>query len=193
MLTQSDAKALEQEIPYLRRFACARVGDRDYADDLVQACLEKAIRNFDKYQQGTNLRAWLITILRNHQISEYRKVKRRPEQVSFDLITYAGSQAETQSGAIEFQQFSKLFYSLPEMDQEILMLVAVEGLKYEEAADVLDIAIGTVRSRLSRARSKLRKLEEASEASVNTGSEKSREQRNRAFRHAGYSPKLAFA
>jgi RNA polymerase sigma-70 factor (ECF subfamily) len=166
-LQDQDTQAIEAEIPYLRRFARARVGDPDYADDLVQACLEKAIINYDKYRPGTNLRAWLLAILRNHQISEYRKQKRRPDHISYDELTCARPDEATQGQAIEFKEFVRMFRRLPDADQEILLLVGVEGLAYEEAAQVLGVAIGTVRSRLSRARAKLKALQDAADKPKN--------------------------
>lgn len=164
MLRDQELQALETEIPYLRRFARARVGDPDYADDLVQACLEKAVINFDKYKQGTNLRAWLLAILRNHQISEYRKQRRRPDNIRFDEMAYARPIDATQSQSLEFKEFVGLFRRLSGTDQEILLLIGVEGLAYEEAARVLGVAVGTVRSRLSRARAKLKSLQESADS-----------------------------
>jgi RNA polymerase sigma-70 factor (ECF subfamily) len=164
MVRDQEILTLEKEIPYLRRFARARVGDPDYADDLVQACLEKAVINFDKYKPGTNLRAWLLCILRNHQISEYRKQRRRPDNISFDEMAYVRPVDATQSQSIEFKEFVGLFRRLSETDQEILLLVGVEGLAYEEAAKVLGVAVGTVRSRLSRARTKLKSLQETADS-----------------------------
>lgn len=157
-LRSSDVAAIEQEIPHLRRFARARVGNADLADDLVQGCLERAIENFSTFTRGTNLRAWLLTILRNHQISEYRKAARRPEYVSIDDVSYLEAQAPSQDKVLEAKQFLDLFDRLSDSDQEILLLVGAEGLKYEEAADVVGIPVGTVRSRVFRARERLQTM-----------------------------------
>ncbi|MFN3232266.1 MAG: RNA polymerase sigma factor [Alphaproteobacteria bacterium] len=160
MLTEGDIAALENEIPGLRRFARARVGNPDLADDLVQDCLERAIKKFDQYQRGTNLRAWLFTILRNLQISHYRKMSRRPEDTLIEDAEADTSVAASQEISIEFWEMQQRFEKLSEADQEVLMLVAVQGMKYDEAASILGVPIGTVRSRLSRARTKLKELYE---------------------------------
>jgi len=157
-LRSSDVVAIEQEIPHLRRFARARVGNADLADDLVQGCLERAIENFSSFTRGTNLRAWLLTILRNHQISEYRKASRRPECVCIDDVGGLEVQTPSQDKVLEAKQFLALFDDLSDSDQEILLLVGAEGLKYEEAADVVGIPVGTVRSRVFRARERLQAM-----------------------------------
>lgn len=157
-LRSSDVAAIELEIPHLRRFARARVGNPDLADDLVQGCLERAIENFSSFTRGTNLRAWLLTILRNHQISEYRRASRRPECVCIDDVNYLEAQAPSQDKVLEAKQFLALFDHLSDSDQEILLLVGAEGLKYEEAADVVGIPVGTVRSRVFRARERLQAM-----------------------------------
>jgi RNA polymerase sigma-70 factor, ECF subfamily len=173
-LRSSDVVAIEQEIPHLRRFARSRVGNPDLADDLVQGCLERAVENFSSFTRGTNLRAWLLTILRNHQISEYRKASRRPECVCIDEVNYLEAQGPTQDKVLEAKQFLSLFDKLSDSDQEILLLVGAEGLKYEEAADVVGIPVGTVRSRVFRARERLQALAAKMAAGQETGGERKR-------------------
>ena len=160
ILGENDIVAIEQQIPKLCRFARSRVGDPVLADDLVQDCLERAIRHFDKFQQGTNLQAWLFTILRNVQINHYRKQKRRSEVAisdeGYELPAVAASQEQT----VEFKDFARSFAELSEEHKEILLLVVVEGFKYNEAADILGLPVGTIRSRLFRARARLREIEQ---------------------------------
>lgn len=159
-LGEHDIMAIEQQIPKLRRFACARVGDPVLADDLVQDCLERTIRHFDKFQQGTNLQAWMFTILRNVQINHYRKQQRRSEVAISDDGYELPSIAPSQEHTVEFRDFVRSFAQLSEEHKEILLLIVVEGFKYDEAADILGLPVGTVRSRIFRARAKLREIED---------------------------------
>jgi len=152
--------ALEAEIPRLRRFARFMARDADYADDLVQECLTRAIANINSWQPGTNLRAWLFVILKN----VFRNDKRRGKheiahlnRLENEAISYAPPQQHTHLLLGEIQ---RAFLKLSEDHREVLMLIAVEGLRYEEAASILDISVGTVKSRLSRARAALRMLVE---------------------------------
>ncbi len=160
ILGENDIVAIEQQIPKLRRFARSRVGDPVLADDLVQDCLERAIRHFDKFQQGTNLQAWLYTILRNVQINHYRKQKRRSEVAISDEGYELPAVAASQEQALEFKDFVRSFAELSAVHKEILLLIVVDGFKYEEAADILGLPVGTVRSRLFRARARLREIEQ---------------------------------
>lgn len=191
-LRSSDVVAIEQEIPHLRRFARARVGNADLADDLVQGCLERAIENFSSFTRGTNLRAWLLTILRNHQISEYRKAARRPECVNIDDVGYLEVQAPSQDKILEAKQFLSLFDELSDSDQEILLLVGAEGLKYDEAADVVGIPVGTVRSRVFRARERLQSMAaKMTEASEPASAGKPRGRRSIATNSNSFQPHFA--
>jgi len=147
---------IEDEIPRLRRYARYLCRDADLADDLVQECLTRAIDKIDSWQPGTNLRAWLFVILRNAFISEMRRQSRAPvdDEMSNDhpsLAVPGGHEARV--AALEMRD---AFETLSFEHREVLHLVAVEGLRYEEAAEVLDLPVGTVRSRLSRARTALR-------------------------------------
>ncbi len=155
--------AMREEIPRLRRFARYMSRDADYADDLVQECLTRAIANIDSWQPGTNLRAWLFVILKN----VFRNDKRRAQhdiayrnRLEKDAPLFAKAHQHHQLILSEVQQ---AFMRLTEDHREVLMLIAVEGLRYEEAASVLNISVGTVKSRLSRARSALRALVDTQE------------------------------
>lgn len=153
---QDVVNEIEQEIPRLRRYARYLARDVDQADDLVQDCLTRAIAKIDSWQPGTNLRAWLFVILRNAYISEVRRSSRMPFGTSdaeddFRLVVSGGQEA-----SLELLEVREALDSLSIEHREVLHLVAVEGLKYEEAAEILEVPVGTVRSRLSRARSALR-------------------------------------
>jgi RNA polymerase sigma-70 factor, ECF subfamily len=150
--------AMKAEIPRLRRFARYMSRDADYADDLVQECLTRAIANIASWQPGTNLRAWLFVILKN----VFRNDKRRAQHdVSYrsglerDGPMFAPAQQHNHLVLSEVQQ---AFEELTDDHREVLILIAVEGLRYEEAASILNISVGTVKSRLSRARVALRAL-----------------------------------
>jgi RNA polymerase sigma-70 factor (ECF subfamily) len=147
---------IEAEIPRLRRFARFLVGDVDRADDLVQECLTRAIAKIDSWQPGTNLRAWLFVILRNCHFNELRRKNRSPIVPGAEerVVSVPGNQ-EMHMTLLEVKD---AFLRLSQEHREVLLLVAIEGLPYEEAASVLDVPIGTVRSRASRARQALRDL-----------------------------------
>jgi RNA polymerase sigma-70 factor (ECF subfamily) len=147
---------LEQEIPRLRRYARVLTKDADDADDLVQDCLLRALDNLDRWQAGTNMRAWLFTIL--HRL--FLNSTRRKQMVSVEDLE--PSQAvqispSSQEDCVRLAEVEQAFASLSKDHREIILLVAVERLHYEEAASVLNIAVGTVRSRLFRAREALEK------------------------------------
>lgn len=158
-MTTSFEDELVSEIPSLRRFALSKTSNPAEADDLVQDCVLRALDKRGSFEEQTNLRAWLFTILRNRFLDEKRKITRRGTHLSCEeeeiYIPVTGGQEQT----LELKYFRKAFESLPGPDREVLSLVGMEGLSYEEAAGLLDIPVGTVRSRLSRARSRLRKAE----------------------------------
>lgn len=144
-------------IPALRAFARSLSGNRDRADDLVQETLAKAIANRTKYTPGTNLTAWLITILRNHYYSEGRKLRR--EVADSDGIHAATLTSKPQQdGRLELNDFLSALQCLPDDQREALILVGASGFSYEDAAEILGTRVGTVKSRVSRARSKLEEL-----------------------------------
>jgi len=155
---QDILRQLEQEIPHLRRFARFLARDADLADDLVQDCLTRAVANLESWQPGTNLRAWLFVILRNVYINELRRGSRN---ATVELPPDHGGAPSAPGGQeinLTLRDLQAAFDRLSEEHREILVLVAIEGLQYEEAAAILNIAVGTVRSRLSRARVALKEL-----------------------------------
>lgn len=150
---------LEQQIPSLRRYAYALARDHDAADDLVQDCLERALSRWHLRRAGGELRPWLFTILRNLYINAYHTRKRRGPHVDLDAAPQQSVPAD-QHGALEARDALAALSQLPEEQSSLLLLIAVEDFSYEEAALLLDIPVGTVMSRLSRARGRLRALME---------------------------------
>jgi RNA polymerase sigma-70 factor (ECF subfamily) len=146
---------LVKRIPNLRAFALSLTQSAQHSDDLVQETLVKALSNLDKFETGSNLRAWLFTILRNTFYNEIRQRKYRPTTSIDDIDPNALELRATQEKYIEFQDVLKgLSWLVPEQ-REAIILVAAEGLSYEEAAEICNCPVGTVKSRLSRARQRL--------------------------------------
>jgi RNA polymerase sigma-70 factor (ECF subfamily) len=144
-------------IPSLRAFAISLSGNVDRADDLVQETILRALANIHSFQPGTNLPAWLFTILRNLFRSEYRKRRREVEDADGSFAQTLKSNPD-QIGRIEFQEFRQALAELPSDQREALILVGASGFSYEEAADICECAVGTIKSRVNRARSRLAKL-----------------------------------
>lgn len=144
-------------IPNLRAFAVSLCGNLDRADDLVQETLVKAWSNIDSFVEGTNLRAWLFTILRNIYYSEYRKRRR---EVADPDGTFAAklATAPAQSGHMDLLDFRAALQQLPSDQREALVLIGASGLSYEEAAGICGCAIGTMKSRVNRARIRLAEM-----------------------------------
>ena len=154
---QSPKVDLIPAIPSLRAFAVSICGNPDRADDLVQETLVKAWSSLDSFEEGTNLTAWLFTILRNIYYSEFRK--RRRETSDSDGEYAAGLIApDSQESHMEFQDFRAALQKLPLDQREALILVAASGMSYEEAAEICDCAPGTMKSRVNRARNRLAEL-----------------------------------
>ncbi|HYG91302.1 MAG TPA: RNA polymerase sigma factor [Azospirillum sp.] len=150
---------IEAEIPRLRRFARAMVRDATLADDLVQECLERALSRLHLWRPGSNLRAWLFTILRNLHING---IRRRQAVVDIDGEGQAaiGAASGAQIVRLELRDLRRALAMLPNEQREVVLLIGLEGISYGEAADILNISIGTVKSRLSRGRRALRLLME---------------------------------
>ncbi len=144
-------------IPSLRAFAVSLSQNADKADDLVQETLVKAWDKHESFQPGTNLKAWLFTILRNEFYSQMRK---RGREVQDSDGTYADRLAThgNQESHLDLADFRKALAKLPEEQREVLIMVGATGLSYEETAEICGVAIGTIKSRVNRARSKLAEL-----------------------------------
>jgi len=148
---------LEVHIASLRRYARALIRNRSDADDLVQEALARALSHADKFAAGTNLRAWLFTIMHNVHVNQLRNRAARPAEVPVeDVLEARLSQPANQEARVELGEMMRLLDGLPHEQRQVLLLVALEGLKYEEVAQVLEVPIGTVMSRLSRAREAVR-------------------------------------
>ena len=148
---QEDLAAL---IPNMRAFARSLCGHADQADDLVQETLVKAWRNQSSFTPGSNLKAWLFAILRNTFLSERRKKKFEVEDQDGVLAAQLSVHGE-QSGHMDFVDFEKAYAKLPADQREALILIGAEGFSYEEAALMCGCAVGTIKSRVNRARGKL--------------------------------------
>jgi RNA polymerase sigma-70 factor (ECF subfamily) len=154
----TDSQPLKQSllglIPNLRAFAVSLCGDIERADDLVQETLLKAWNHLESFQEGTNLRAWLFTILRNTYFSECRRRRREVEDhdgsKAADLAVHPGQQ-----GHLDMQDFRRALNQLPPDQREALVLVGAAGFSYEEAAAISACAVGTIKSRVNRARARL--------------------------------------
>jgi RNA polymerase sigma-70 factor (ECF subfamily) len=144
-------------LPHIRGFARRLTRDRALADDLVQTAVMRALSNADKYMPDTNFRAWITTILRNSYFNEIRTRVRRPT-VELDIEAMASSTSGGQEARLLIRDFSRAFQRLPSVQQRALMLVGVDGLSYDDAAEAANCAVGTMKSRVSRARLALRQL-----------------------------------
>ncbi len=158
MTDSTDPKdELIEHLPAMRAFALSLARNPATADDLVQDAVVKAWSNFDKFEAGTNMRAWLFTILRNTYYSLYRKRRREVEDPE-------GSMSDTMSekpahdGHLALEDFRAAFVQLPVEQREVLILVGVEGFSYEDAAGMCGCAVGTIKSRTNRARKRLAEL-----------------------------------
>lgn len=149
--------AMLAAVPSLRAFAISLCGNVDRADDLVQETLLKALANIDSFQPGSNMPAWLFTILRNLFRSEYRKRRREVEDADGSYAQGLKSQPE-QMSRVEFQEFRTALAKLPPDQREALILVGASGFSYEEAAQICGCAVGTIKSRVNRARSRLAEM-----------------------------------
>jgi RNA polymerase sigma-70 factor (ECF subfamily) len=151
------ADELRAAIPSLRAFAMSLCGNRDYADDLVQDSLMRAWGKMDRFQAGTNLNAWLFTILRHAFYSDRRKRRREVEDADGSyasrLTTIPGQEAR-----LDLEDFQKALMKLSADQREALLLVGGEGLSYEEAAEICGCVLGTLKSRVNRARTRLAAL-----------------------------------
>ncbi|WP_306113388.1 MULTISPECIES: RNA polymerase sigma factor [unclassified Roseovarius] len=158
MTAHSDPKEeLVEHLPAMRAFALSLTRNAATADDLVQETVVKAWGNLDKFQEGTNLRAWLFTILRNTFYSLHRKRRREvedPEGVMADSL----SEKPHHDGRLAMNDFREAFAQLTDEQREALVLVGAEGFSYEDAAEMCGCAIGTIKSRTNRARKRLAEL-----------------------------------
>lgn len=157
MNVRDPREELVDHLPALRAFALSLTRNGAAADDLVQDTVVKAWSNFDKFEAGTNLRAWLFTILRNTFYSGRRKAQREVSDVD-GVFTNNLAGKPDHDGRLQMTDFMRAFGQLPEEQREALTLVGAQGFSYEEAADMCGVAIGTIKSRANRGRAKLAEL-----------------------------------
>ena len=151
-----DSHQILEHIPRLRRYARALLGDRYAADDLVQDTLERAWNKFHLWRPGSDLRAWLFTIMHNVFVNQVRSKRSEIEKTMEELPVVAVR--ATQSDSLEIADVERALRALPDEQLEVLLLVALEEMTYDEVGRALAIPIGTVMSRLSRARERMRRL-----------------------------------
>ncbi|WP_455476334.1 RNA polymerase sigma factor [Bartonella sp. B17] len=144
-------------LPTLRAFAVSLSGKHDKAEDLVQDTIMKAWAKQDSFEMGTNLKAWLFTILRNEFYSQLRK-KGREVQDSDGVFTKNVAIHPAQYGSLDLQDFKKALNTLSDDQREAIILIGASGFSYEDAAAICGCAVGTIKSRVSRARNRLQDL-----------------------------------
>ncbi|HEV7856424.1 MAG TPA: sigma-70 family RNA polymerase sigma factor [Herminiimonas sp.] len=143
-------------IPRLRRYARALIGERDGADDLVQDTMERGWRRLPSWQRGSDMRAWLFSIMHNLHVDQVRRPSLATDVLDDDMPMPPASAAPTDG--LEIRDLESALRMLPDEQREILLLVALEEMTYDEVAATLGLPIGTVMSRLSRARRQLQEF-----------------------------------
>jgi RNA polymerase sigma-70 factor (ECF subfamily) len=151
-------RLLEKEIPRLRRYARALTRDVSRADDLVQDTLVRAIAKQDFWQRDTSLRAWLFTLMHNQNINGVRRSVREGIAVEFDDKWPSLTAATDPTGRLSLRDLDRALARISEEQRRVILLIGLEGTSYEEAATILDVPVGTIRSRVFRGRESLRKL-----------------------------------
>lgn len=164
----SRERAITAEIPRLRRYARALTGNPAEADDLVQDCLERALRAMHQWTEGENPRRWLFAIMHNLFIDAARRSARRPQIAPVDLAETAGEAPALDN--VDSIALRRALAALSPEHREVVLLVGLEGLSYREAAEALDIRIGTLMSRLARGRERLRDLMASEQSAVKSAS-----------------------
>jgi RNA polymerase sigma-70 factor (ECF subfamily) len=149
--------AMLAAVPEMRAFALSLCHQRDRVDDLVQEALLRAIANIQSFTPGTNMTAWLFTILRNNFVNEYRKSRREVSDADEYYVGTMTSQPE-QEAHMQLDEFRAALAQLPQDQREAVVLVGGAGLSYEEAADICHCPVGTLKSRANRGRARLAEL-----------------------------------
>ena len=151
-------RLIEEQIPRLRRYARALTRNRDRADDLVQDTLGRALIKEEFWQPGTNLRAWLFTIMHNQNVNNVRRVVRESGALDIEGISVALPATTDPTASRQMFELERALAQLPLEQRQVILLVGLEGMSYQDAAGILVLPVGTVRSRLSRGRDALLKL-----------------------------------
>ena len=153
---------IEALIPRLRRYARAMARDPVAADDLVQECLVRALGKIHQWEKGTDLRAWLFTILHNQSVSLARQVARQRASIELQKYKTGLALSPNQTVRLELRDLERAIAKLPDEQRSVILLVGLEGMGYDEAASIVNLPVGTVRSRVSRGREALRMMTEHS-------------------------------
>ena len=151
-------RLIEQQIPKLRRYARALTRNRDRADDLVQDTLGRALVKEQFWQPGTNLKAWLFTIMHNQNVNNVRRDTRQSGGLDIEQTSSTLTATTDPTATCKMFELERALAQLPVEQQQVILLVGLEGMSYEDTAGILTVPVGTVRSRLSRGRDALRKL-----------------------------------
>ena len=155
----SDLSCLvEREIPRLRRYARALTRATDRADDLVQDPLVRALTKGHLWQPGTDIRAWLLTIMHHLYVNTVRRQARETATVDVERVSSTLAATTDPTSSWQLRELDRALARLPDEQREVILLVGLEGMAYDSAAQILGVPIGTVRSRLSRGRETLRRL-----------------------------------
>jgi RNA polymerase sigma-70 factor (ECF subfamily) len=149
---------MEAEIPRLRRYARALTRDVCATDDLVQETLTRGLLKQHLWVRGTNLRAWLFTIMHNQYVNIVRRAVRKGEDLMINEAEPSLSCAPSQPRGLELRDLDRALGQLPQEQRAVILLVGLEGMRYDAVADITGVPVGTVRSRLSRGREALRRL-----------------------------------
>src|SRR5204863_4703907 len=159
LFSMNDFGWLKQaDIPRLRRYAHALTRDAARADELVQSCLTRAVAKQHLWQAGTDLRAWLFTILHNQHVNDVRRSVREGISVEVETAAPLLTMAPNAHAVLELRDLGAAIDKLPLEQRQVILLVGLEGMRYDEVATILGVPVGTIRSRLSRGRDQLRKL-----------------------------------
>jgi len=157
-------KDLMDQLPHLMRYARALTRDPDAADDLVQDCVDRALSKLHLFKAGTNMRAWLFTVMHNIHAQNMRRLGRRMDKTSLEpeMEERHGTEGE-QLGALTLRDLDRALERLSEDQRAVILLVGLEDMSYAQTAEILNVPVGTVMSRLARGRERLKKIMEGSE------------------------------
>ena len=151
-------RLLEEQIPRLRRYARALTRNTERADDLVQDTLVRAIAKQHLWQAGTNLRAWLFTLMHNQNVNDVRHSIREGQNIDVEEMSNVLAATTDPTASRQLYELNRALSQLTQEQRQTIMLVGLEEFSYEETAAILNVPVGTVRSRLSRGRDQLRRL-----------------------------------
>jgi RNA polymerase sigma factor (sigma-70 family) len=153
-------QVIEAQIPRLTRYARVLTRDLVAADDLVQECLTRALGKIHLWEEGTDLRAWLFTILHHQYVSLTRRQARQRASTELQKSYQSPAISPNQNMRLELRDLERALAALPEEQRSVILLVGLEGMRYDEAASLVNLPVGTVRSRVSRGRETLRRMTE---------------------------------